>query len=407
MSRRHVLGVLGILLLSLSSFCYGDFLITGGNAIAAYGENGAYLINNKNEMFIWNNTIQKWQMYTFQTPDIKQMDLKTTNSDLHGTDDNDKLWKWNHQYGFSSAWSKPKGETEYDWVKLNHSSDAVEGRLQGTGAWESWDAPSLEPGDPWFKYTPAGWLGSQEMKDHLLVSEKNDKHTRWERGDLSYRVALNQSDCSSPFRIYYFGLKNNEAMDRLYNSPTYAATPNVGDVFVKQISYDEDYQNLWGLDCDGVPWQWDNENQKWIKRDIRTEEGFVPEEKQPGKFDDITKLLKEQDDYYIHATYIKGDYKPVVLIFKDTYIIRLLVGERSRVTMHDISILVFEEPVRAHKYHHILLRPPQRPQKIVRIDGGKRVRENHLLERLMIQHEVVADHREVCFYPHSHIVTRR
>lgn len=377
-----------------------DSFITNGMSILAYGEKQAFLVSNDKRIYSWDSVALKWQLYAIMTPDIRQLDALSDGSRIIATDKNNKVYNWNKVFGFGSAWDNVRNG--YEWVLHDPVTKTIRGkRADWKAVWEEWDKPEPQGGDTWNKFLPAGGEGEQKMKQFCFIDNDRKRSHRWERGDVGYSVALNQSGATTPFHIFYFGDEKNVALDRITDPPF--PTHNIEDVFVKQISYDELYQNLWSVDKDGVPWRWDNVRQEWIKSDILGDEGFQPEPP-PNP---VVELLKEQNDFYIRTTYIDGDYTPVIIIFKDTMILHFVLGERSKADFHDARFVIFEKRKPNHKFHTTTLLPKDTPQKIVRIDGGKRIRENHYLERLLIANNIIADDKAIGVYPWRHQIIRR
>jgi len=427
--RRWIL-VIGMPFLLLSFYCRicaTEYKVSNGKSIAVYGDKGAFLTTSLNELLYWNDTEQKWTRLMTLIPEIRQMDCLGDGTKLMGTDDAGQAWLWNGSPAPGGSWSDPRPGKTYEWIILDPVTDERRGLIQGLdGVWESWDIPS----DPvWNTYIPAGPEGSQRMKTLLLVDTKSPEFHRWQRGDYGYRVALNRSGMTTPFKIFAYTEDPDFVLARIVNPPSptpWLDTPadTVKDpdlVFPKQISYDEVEQNLWCVDENGWPWHWNNEYQGWELRRDRGEAPYVPPiEEKPTDFDAVKRLLRIQDDFYVRTTYINGDYAPVVIIFKDNMVLHLILGERSRSVIQDLKVYIFEEKERAHKFHNILLLPHERPQKLVRLPqsagavGGvgekfvdSRIRENHYLERLFMANNIIADPRELGVYPAEHRLIRR
>jgi len=378
------------------SLVVADGYVANGQAIAAYGTSGAYLITGENEILKWGGT--RWEIQALTTPQIRQMDCLNDGSSLIGTDNSDHVKRWNGLTDFASHWSNPRGTTAYDWVMIDPITKRKEGLLAGgVDIWDFWGAPA--GGGAWNEYLPAGQQGSSKMKDLILVDSKSNFFSRWERGDDSYRVALNRSG-EKPFKIFYYGESPSYALTRMIDPPIGV---NPDTVLVKQISYDETEQNLWAIDTENQPWQWDNDQQIWILRNLRGEEAAC-----------ITccalrALLREQNSFYVRVKYVEGTYKPRILVFKDSQIMHLVLGERSIANFNDIECIIYdEEPDRpTGRFHNLLLKPKKTPQKIIRKDGEARISENHYLERLLLKHNIIADADAIGVYPAEHRIVRR
>ncbi|MBU1008140.1 hypothetical protein KKA53_03625 [Candidatus Dependentiae bacterium] len=426
MNFRHValLAVIPVLLVCfVGNLAGADPQISNGKSIAAYGADGAYLVTESKELYVWSPTLEKWQRAMIMTPEIRQMDSLTDGTKLFGTDDSDNVWMWD---GVSpgGSWSETRPGKTYHWVMYDPVTDESKGLIKALeNVWESWDKPS---GGGWNNYLPAGPEGSARMATLLLVDTTSTEFHRWQRGDAGYRVSLNRSGQTTPFKIFAYTdnsvAKNppfesgtdNYVLERMIDAPT--PTPwldpgltvkNPDLVLAKQISYDEDEQNLWCVDENGWPWRWSNEYQGWILSRNRTALPLVEED---GGLPccDIARLLRCTDDFYVRTTYIAGDYSPVVIIFKDTMIMHLIVGELSKANMKDVKFYVFEAKAPDHNYHNILRLPKETPQKLVRVDGNVvRKRENHYLERLLIENGIVARPEDINLFPAEHRLIRR
>lgn len=415
-----------ILLFFLSGYVMGaNGKISDGKAIAAYGKDGAYLVTESKELYVWNPTYEQWQRAMVATPQIRQMDSLTDGTKLFGTDDSDKVWMWN---GMSpgGAWNETRPGQAYHWVIYDPVTDESKGLIESLeDVWEAWDEPS---GGAWNTYLPAGPVDTARMATLLLVDTKSPEFHRWQRGDVGYRVALNREGQSIPFKIFaytdndvaknpWFEPTDDYVLERMIDPPDptpYLDPPdnnvtNPDLVLAKQISYDEDEQNLWCVDENGWPWRWSNEYQGWIlSRDrsaIPFEDDGVCRLCTPCYFN---KLLRCTDDYYVRTTYIEGDYRPVLIIYKDTMIMHLIVGELSRSNMHDLTVYIFDPKKPDHKFHNILRLPKETPQKLVRLNGNVvRKRENHYLEQLLIKSNIVARHEDISVLPAEHQLIRR
>lgn len=384
-----------------------DSYMTTGQSIAAYNIQGAYLIDGNNDIFRWDPSINKWKRFAVNTPEIKQMDCLNDGKGLFGTDNLGKAQKWNGLYGGASNWTHVKPDSRYDWVLHDHITNDVRGLLKGVdGSWEEIEQAAELASDPWDKQLPLGPAGSQRLRDIFFVSTDLDKYTRWERGDLNYFVTLNRGGGSNPFHIYYYGENSADAFDRILEPGDFTPTKNIEEVFVSQISYDEVEKNLWCIDSSGVPWQWHDGQQQWIKRDIVSDEGYVPEE---GNYEELISLLRTQNDFYINALYIKGEYKPRLIVFKDSHILQVVLGEKSSADWSTfIDYVIYEDKrKRDHSFHNLLLKPKETPQKIVRIDGAKRISENHYLERLLEEEGIIANPDDIGVYPSNLMIVRR
>jgi hypothetical protein len=424
--RRWLLGV-GFLLLSCCRLAGTEFLVSNGQAITAYGDKGAFLITSLRELLYWNDTQQKWlRLMTLIPTGIRQIDCLGDGTKLMGTDGDGTLWGWNGVPTPGGLWTENRPGKKYDWVILDPVSDERRGLIQGLETvWESWDKPV---GGDWNSYIPVGPESASRMETLILVDTKSPEFHRWQRGDFGYRVALNQSGQTTPFKIFAYTEDPDRALDRVVNPPS--PTPwldspadTVKDpdlVLAKQISYDEQEKNLWCVDENGWPWHWNDEFQGWELRRTRGEAPYGPPVEVEDKYGEIRKLLCAQDDYYVRTTYIEGDYKPLVIIFKDSQIIHFILGEMSKSDIHDIQICIFEARKPQHNFDNILLLPKERPQKLVRLPksagsvGGvgevkldDRIRENHYLERLLIANGVIASQRDIGVYPAEHRLVRR
>lgn len=392
------------LLLLLFGWMYGsDSFVTNGRSISAYDTEGAYMVTDDNELMRWESSIKKWELIDPFAPLMRQIDCLTDGTSLLGTDDVDHARLWNSLPWPASTWSSPRGSKEYDWVVIDHIDERRRGLVKGlVKAWESWNggAPSS-----WYDHLPTGTIGSQKMNNYWFVDKNVERFKRWERGDQNYYVALNQSGQGTPFNVYCFSDDKEQVIDRITDPPL--LTHNIDDVMCRQISYDELQQNLWCIDKDGKPWQWDNVEQEWILRDRRKEGESTEEDDREQDWTPVINLLKEQSEFYIRTMYIDGEYTPYIIIFKDSRVIHFILGENSTASMEDIDIFILEPKQRDHKFHTVLLRPHETPQKIVRVNGGKRIRENHLLERLFIQHNIIARHEDIGVYPAWHHRVRR
>lgn len=407
--------LMSILLLLVSSQLFGaPSFITDGMAIAAYGTDGAYLITHPNgvygDLYRWNAITEEWVHVANLTPKIRQMDCVKSGDKLTGTDTNKVAKLWSGILGYASPWSSPRGGTKYDWIGLDHVSEETRGLLEGFNGWETWNKPTLQFGEDWNKYLPTEPCENDRMKNFWLIDRDlaELRYKRWERDDINHLVALNRggTDNGKPFYIYAFSDDEDFVLSRITDPPINDRgidTHNIDEVVVRQISYDEDHQNMWCVDVDGIPWQWDNVRQEWIKRDVRSEETFIQE---PPAFD-VPQWLKEECRYYVRVNYVEGDYKPILLIFRETHEMHLYLGELSRSDMDSIEIVLCDPPRRDHKFHNIELNPSETPQKIVRIDGGKRIRENHHLERLLINNGIIADEDQIGVYPVIQRIVRR
>ena len=69
--------------------------------------------------------------------------------------------------------------------------------------------------------------------------------------------------------------------------------------------------------------------------------------------------------------------------------------------------MIYDEPESRGLYHNHKLRPSETPQKIVRVDSGKRTRENHYLERLLINENIVSNEEAISVFPSEHRIIRR
>jgi hypothetical protein len=404
--RFKILFVFLILLTVSFDNCHClDSTITNGQSIAANGSSGAWLIDSDGNVYKFDTTTNKFQLFTISAPNMKQIDSKSNGSNVVGIDSSGIAKIWNGVFGFGSVWSDSRGSTQYDWVLIDPVTQETRGQVTGLGgAWESWDVPTLGVGDPWNKFLPAGLAGSNKIKDLFLV-DKDAAFTRWERGDTNYFVQLNLEGLSpNPFFIYYYGDDSDAALGRITDPPV--LTKNIDDVMVSQISYDDEFQNLWCVDSGGSPWQWDNVGQEWIQRNIKGDEGF----QLPGdRYQDVIDLLRIQNDFYIRTRYIDGVHTPRLIIFKDSYIMHLILGERSRSNFdNEIDIVIFEASKKEKTgFHNILRLPKETPQKKVRIDSTNRIRENHYLERLLISRNIIANADAINVFPAQHRIVRR
>ena len=381
-----------------------DSTITNGRAIAAFDSNRAYLITEPDsgmaELYRWDATALYWVIVANQTPPVRQIDCLSDGTKLIGTDDSDIVRKWSEVPGWASPWTDPQSGS-FDWVIIDPVTEETRALIKDDeGAWLSWDVPTPVVSDPWYTHLPAGSDWSERMKTLWLVDRDVERFERWERGDMNYFVALNRGSGTNPFYIFYYGDDEDQALSRITDPPL--LTHNIDDVVVSQISYDEQYQNLWCVDNVGTPWQWDNVEQEWIERSARSEDVLE------GPYSAASNLFREDNDYYVRTTYIQGVYSPVLIVFRDTKIMHLILGELSRSDMSQtIDIIIFEEKERSHDFHNVLLRPRETPQKIVRIDSGKRIRENHYLERLLIDNGIIADEFAISVFPAEHRLLRR
>lgn len=409
---KRLLGILLCCFLS-SSFIHADSYITDGKSIVAYGnDGGAWLITATKLILIYNYNINKWvSIGQVNDENIVQMDSLYTGSQVIGTDIAGNARSWNMQTAGASWWSKPRPGKKYDYVRLDPVTHATKGLKRNLKVWEEWDKPSPVGGDPWYKYKSAGPEGSLEMIQYLLVNKGGTATRapytgacRWDRGDTNHELTLNFNGTANPFNIYYFGTSEQAAIDRMTAPPL--GTTNIGTVFVKQISYDELYHNLWAIDIYGQPWQWDNVAQQWILRNVRGPGGYVPP-LPPDPLADIKELIKEYNDYYIKTIYMEGAFRPIVIILRDSKMMQLILGELSTDDLDDLEVIILGRPAPSERFHNILLKPLETPQKIVRIDGGGRIAENYYLETLFLKHGIIASPNDLGAYPSEQLRIRR
>jgi hypothetical protein len=383
--------------LILAPLCSADSLVSNADAIAAYGADGAYLVTATKELLRWNSVSVKWDVIAIiNGNNIRQFDSLSDGTRVVGTDTASKARQWNLLIHPASNWSSIRPGETYDWVRIDPITNESMGIPTSMPGWETWD-----PQTPvsWDDYLPAGAPAAQKMKKMIVVDRANGVLHRWERDDIGQLVPLNRSGEASPFNIYYFGDDASAALSRMTAPPL--ATHNIDDVNVKQISYDELEQNLWGIDSDGRPWQWDNTEQQWILRNVRGP--GLEEEEHP-----LAILLRRLDDYYVQTVYIDGVLTPLIIVYTDTKIMHLVVGELSLGDGSAFDYVILGSPPAPERFHNILLRPKETPQKIVRdVDGQKRIRENHYLERLLINNNIVASAAAISVYPAEHRFIRR
>ena len=401
--RRNIWGVaVWLLLLSGGLLASGGYISTAAS-VAAYGATGGYLITNLNELLKWNETKNQWELSAKFTPDMRQLDCLADGKRLVGTDTANKVRKWNGLDGTLSAWSQPRGAKEYEWVQHEHVTDATKGWLPGfpeIKTIESWDTPSLVPGDSWDKYLPIkAATAADPKKPRILIDKDANGYHRWHEKDIPYLIDRNQQ---SNFYIYYYGADEDEALTRMIDPPT--STHNIDDIEIKTISYDEDDSNLWGIGTDGKPYHWDNTGQEWVLRDKRSEE--LTESQKA-----LQDLLRQEDDYYVRTTYIQGNYRPTLIILKDSLIMHLILGTLGSDVASELIIIIMESAKeKLHDFDNVLWRPRSRPQKIVHPNSDrmkKRIRENHYLERTLRSLNIIVSDDELGAYPSTHRRIRR
>lgn len=402
--------VLFLMLVSSQLLFSAPSVITGAKAIAAYGSTGAYLITYPDgvygDLYRWDPGTLLWVQVANLAPQIKQMDSLNNGTKLIGSDTSSHAQLWSGVLGYASPWNPKNPSRQYSWVLHDPVSEESRGQIKGYDAlWEYWDKPSLTPSDPWNRYLPTEPSGNDRMRNMWLIDRDlvMSRYKKWERDDIDYFVTLNRggTDGTKPFYIYAFSDDNQLLMDRITNPPV--GDHNIDDVLVRQISYDEDNQNLWCIDVDGTPWQWDNVRQEWIMRNGRSEETFV----QIPSNDNVPQWLREECQYYVRTLYVSGDYKPLLFIFRETHEMLLYLGELSSSDMDNLEIVVCDPPKKDHKFHNIELQPRETPQKIVRIDGGSRIQENHHLEMLLQNMGIITSDLQIGVYPDDWAIVRR
>jgi hypothetical protein len=381
--------------------CVADSIVTNARSIAAFGTDRAYMIDAGLYLNRWDPVLLKWVPIAFPTPTIRQMDCTTSGTYLIGTDISSIVRKWSETMGYLSPWSYPRGSEHFDWVKLDSLTYETKGLISGQdGAWKTWDPKSPLAGDPWYQYSPVGPLGEDKADTVLLVDRNSTRYKAWERGDDGYFVALNKSGMSGmPFKIYYYGDDEGYALSRITNPPI--GSTNIDTVLVKQISYDEVRKNLWCIDIFGSPWQWDNVAQQWILRNVKSDSTIVT-----TPYTDLIKLLRTENQFYVRTSYIPGLLKPMLIVLRDTRIMHLILGDLSVEQMTSLDVIILSKR-RNSPFHEILLQPRQTPQKIVRLDNTKRIRENGYLERLLMENGIIASPDAIGVYPATLSVIRR
>jgi hypothetical protein len=383
-----------------------DSLISNAKSIAAYGSSGAYMLSSLNEMFQWNSTQSKWILVgNIAGNTLRQLDCQNDGTNLVGTDDVNAARKWNELSGLSASFSIEQSGTSFDWVILDPITDATKGKLLGLPGWRTWNAPSLGGGDPWYEYLPAGPDGTAKMTRQYFVDKTTEGIHRWEREDTSYQVSLNMSGTTTPFNVYYFGPSESTALDRITDPPT--ATLNIDDVNVKQISYDEDNQNLWSIDENNKPWRWDNTVGQWILSDVRGEgqfDGPIADD----TYADVAALLRVQKNFYVRTKYVDGSFRPLLIIFKDTLMMQLVLGLLSIASTDDPEMIILDDPSAPHTPGgHILLQPRIRPIQYIQRGTHAIAREHGDLENLLVRYNIVASSDDVNVYAGRQFIMRR
>jgi hypothetical protein len=362
------------------------------------------MLTSLNEMYQWNNGLTKWVFVgNISGNKLRQLDCQDDGTNLVGTDDANAARKWNELSGLSASFSIEQSGTQFDWVILDPITDATKGKLLGLPGWRTWNAPSLGGGDPWYKYLPAGIDGTAKVTPQYIVDKTTSGVHRWEREDTSYQVTINQAGVSgSPFKVHYFGPSESAALGRI-------TTPPVGNpetVPVKQISYDEENQNLWCIDSSNQPWRWDNTNQEWILSNVRGEGGFVGPIAEDA-YADITAYLRLHRDFYVRTTFIDGVFRPLLIIFRDTLMMQLVLGTLSVHTTLAPEIIILEDPSASLRSGGpIILQPRIRPKQYLMRDGG-RVREDGYVESLLIKYGIIASPDDINVFPASQFIMRR
>lgn len=370
-----------------TSVCADRSVITDGKAIAAFGDDRAYILTESDELYKWDPVALHWVIQANLAPDIKQLDILDSGKRLIGTQVNGIIREWSHVPAIGSAWSTPYGTSPtYTWVIHDPVTEETRGLLADFNfAWKTLETPTLEAGDPWYRFMPIGQDNDDAMESIWLIDKDPDRFKKWERGDINYFVTLNQSTGEGPFNIYYYGANEDHALARV-TEPVHIDS-NADDVKIKQISYSSDVRNLWCVATNGTPWRWDNEEQMWILSNARSDQWFEGE----VDYGPLTYLLCRTDDYRVQTVYIDGEFRPLLIVFSDNQTMRLIIGNSAREDMfEDFEYFILEDRP-DNGFDHVYLGEELNRKQVVRTNGRRAVRENSPLENALLQKGIIAN----------------
>ena len=405
---RRAIGLSLLLLLSSDMIFGARPVLDNAAAIVAFGTRKAYVIaegpvGGQAQLFEWSVGSNEWVRISNASLAIVQGDCFSDGSSLIGRDGNDRVAKC---VSFPTGWTYTRDPKTYDWVLYDPATKETRGLLPGDNdLWESWDERTLEEGDAWYKYLPAGPDDIEKMSKVWFLDKDDQRFTRWERGDVGYYVTMNRrggDPTAEPFYIYYYGDDENLLLDRT----TYRSADGFNEfdpddweydnVVIKQFSHDEENRNLWCIDERGIPWRWDNPTKDWI------ESKYIREEP-----DDLDLSFFNRKVTVVTAVVIEGDDPATVYAFGPGDGVTLVVGESTLLGggCTSLRFVIYYDSLNnepEHNFHHTLVNNNDFKERVIRKNfEGDTFVEDRRLEACLVQLGAFANGRMSAILPRS------